>query len=195
MLVALGTDLEKFKKAVMDLASGSLLLQVDKSGTYFSTDRIYCSYAGYEAFWSDFIGYQNVLFYGYIKELKDIATFEGIVSVDSKEQYLEGYISRGQALNLHIVVFKDSEKNFCLQVNKVIKQVKPLYEKVKDVKSHEELTEIIKKELHTSLPVVYAELLYLKALIEPFYSQVDLLHKRLLSSESILHTWKENEIR
>lgn len=194
MLIASATALEKFKKAVMDLASGSLLLQVDKSGTYFSTDRIYCNYAGYEAFWSDFIGYQNVLFYGYIKKLKNIATFEGIVSVDSKEQYLED-ISRSQAFNLTVIVFKDSEKDICLQVNEVIRQVKPLYEKIKDVKSHEELTAILKKELYTSLPVVYAELLYLKALIEPFYSQVDLINKRLLSSENVLYTWKENEIK
>lgn len=193
MYVVVESDFEKFKKALNNLAFGSLLLQKVKSDIYFSSDVIYCEYAGYNTDWRDFIGYQNVLFYSYIKKLKHIIEFKGLTEIDYTEEELKSFLDRNIVFDIKIVVMNDNL--IYHQIEKVKGLAAPLYKKVKDITSQETLTSIIKQELQSGLIELYVELLYLKALIAPKYEyDIDLSNKLLLNSDNILRTWRENEI-
>lgn len=186
---------QELKSAVNELASGDLLLYREGDTVYFSIDYIYCNYAGCITNWKNFIGYQNVLFYRALGRLKDIVYYDGVKNIVYEKQELQEFLGRSEGFGLDYVYFEDIK--IIEQVNKVIEQAKPFYEEIKEIDLKEQLVSFFKRELDSHLPGFYANLLLLKALLQPrFADEKNLLFssKANLNGENILDTWNANVV-
>lgn len=196
MYIGLEKGWQELRSAVCVLASGELLLYKKGEVFYFSTDAIYCNYAGYITTWKNFIGYQNIIFYRELEKLRDIAYYGGGQNIVYEEKKWKDFLERGKAFGVDYICFEGVE--FIEYINKTIEQAKYLYEKIKKVRSKEQLTSFFKKELDSRLPVFYADLMFLKALLQPRFVDNNFFitaREKILNSENILAVWKANEVR
>ena len=115
--------------AIYELADGDLLLHTIDDKLYFEINRIYCDYAGYVMSWRNFIGFQNVMFYARMRNLKVLADFNAEDLVSISENYEEEHGSRAELFGY--IVLEDS---LCELINSIISQakiidarLKPLY--------------------------------------------------------------------
>lgn len=195
MYIGLQEGWQELKSAVNELASGDLLLYREGDTVYFNTNYIYCNYAGCVTNWKNFIGYQNILFYKALGRLKDIAHYDGVKNIVYEEQELQEFLGRSEVFGLDYVYFEDIR--IVEQVNKVIEQAKPFYEEIKDLGLKEQLVSFLKRELDGNLPSFYANLLLLKALLQPRFADEKFLlfsSKTNLSYKNILDNWNANVV-
>lgn len=195
MYIGLREGWQELRSAVDELASGELLLYQEEYEIYFNRDYIYCNYAGYIMDWKNFIGYQNVLFYRALGRLKDIVNYGGVKSIVYEEKELQELLEKNKVPELEHIYFEDIK--LMKQINKVIEQAKPFYEEVKDVTLKEQLVSFLKRELDHNLPDFYADLLLLKALLQPKFADKKSFissNKAKLSCENILDNWNVNVV-
>lgn len=196
MYIGLKEGWQEFSSSVCELAAGELLLYREEDGVYFSTKNVYCNYAGYASDWKNFIGYQNVIFYKEIKRLKHIASYDYIKEIEYKGEELQEFLARSKAFDLDYVYFEDVKYMEC--INKLIEQARPFYEEIEKAALKEHFAAFLKGKLEDKLPVFYADLLLLKALMQPrFVDNNDFFlfsNRKKLNSENILAIWRANVI-
>lgn len=199
MLIMRAEEVYQFSHSVKELADGDLLLHKIDNTLYFESNRIYCQYAGYEMNWKNYIGYQNVIFYARVHELKTITSLSGVeeltdMSVDEQKQFFE------RAIGLGIIYSKfdltDSNAiRACELRNQIIIQSRILEERIKAYSGIEDMKADDKFEVYHMLLPLYAHMLMFKALDTPKFSSNECSMNNLLelSVENIEIAWHMSE--
>lgn len=201
MLIMRAEEVYQFSHSVKELADGDLLLHKIDDTLYFESNRIYCQYAGYEMDWKNYIGYQNVMFYSRVRELKTIISISGVedltdMSIDEQKQFFE------RAIGLGIIYSKFDLTDpivikACELRNKIISQSRLLGERIKNYNGIEDMKANDKYEVYHMLLPLYANMLMFKALDTPKFSsrECPMNHLLELSAENIELAWHMSEIK
>lgn len=145
--------------AIYELADGDLLLHTIDDKLYFEINRIYCDYAGYVMSWRNFIGFQNVMFYARMRNLKVLADFNAEDLVSISENYEEEHGSRAELFGY--IVLEDS---LCELINSIISQAKIIDARLKPFTKIADMMEKEKSEVYNLLIPLYCSMFMFKAL-------------------------------